>query len=292
MSTWRFEGVGFLFDGQLHSPDLRLPKHFTVEFEPVSRLRVAQTQQTRVDHRGRNRYSVVAQVVELDYYMVLDLGALQVLAGPHVTRRIKNAQVGDFIAGTVELSVNHWADDAEILRRRQPWQVSKVTYFRYPEARWRRLRQPPRNEISHEEVEALDDSACYCLIDCTPLPTHRTDAQNDVSVSPVLFNPAETEPSLVFNCGGLPVEDRVQAAGMEANGYLWEGVLRFLAPDLSTRLEFDSESGMFCVYGSAELLEQARSHLTPYLSDPDRISELIEQARTAGFDLEDSEPAH
>lgn len=106
----------------------------------------------------------------------------------------------------------------------------------------------------------------------------------------IRFDPTEAEPSLIFDCGDLPVDDVLLAADIEPNGYFWEGVLRFLAPPLSADIEFDSEADMFCIYGDAQLLVQARGHLEPYLTDPTAIARLIEEAQAAGFDLEDSEP--
>lgn len=92
-----------------------------------------------------------------------------------------------------------------------------------------------------------------------------------------------------FDCGELPVEDTILAADIEPNGYFWEGVLRYLAPSLSEDVEFDSEAGMFCIYGDAEVLAQARGHLEPYLTDSAAIARLIEEAEASGFDLENSE---
>lgn len=100
----------------------------------------------------------------------------------------------------------------------------------------------------------------------------------------------DDEPSLSFDCGELPVEDTVLAAGIEPNGYFWEGALRFLEPSLSQNIEFDSEAGMFCVYGSEIDLLRARETLQPYLTDVQAVTLLIQRAEGGGFDLEDSEP--
>lgn len=104
------------------------------------------------------------------------------------------------------------------------------------------------------------------------------------------FDPADDEPSLIFYCGELPVDDTIIAADMEPNGYFWEGVLRFADPSLSEGLEFDSEADMFCVYGNSSDLAAVRELIEPLLTDTVKIRDLIERAETADFDLEDSEP--
>jgi hypothetical protein len=106
----------------------------------------------------------------------------------------------------------------------------------------------------------------------------------------IRFDPTEDEPSLAFDCGELPVDEVVMSKEMEPNGYFWEGVLRFTDPALSDGVDFDSEAGMFCVYGCASVLEQVRDLMEPYLTDPAKITSLIERAELEGFDLEDSEP--
>ena len=93
--------------------------------------------------------------------------------------------------------------------------------------------------------------------------------------------------SLSFDCGDLPVDDVVVAAGHEPNGYFWEGVAQLVAPDLVTQLELDSEGGMFCAYGPRGVLEGLRRLLKPYLEDGPRIARLIATAESSGFDFPD-----
>jgi hypothetical protein len=93
--------------------------------------------------------------------------------------------------------------------------------------------------------------------------------------------------SLSFSCGDLPVDDAVIAAGHEPNGYFWEGVARYVAPDLMAELELDSEGSMFCAYGGRGVLERLRRLLKPYLEDPAKITKLIGDAEAAGVEFDD-----
>jgi hypothetical protein len=93
--------------------------------------------------------------------------------------------------------------------------------------------------------------------------------------------------SLSFPCGELPVDDAVVAAGHEPNGYFWEGVAQFLAPDLADVVEFDSEGSLFCVRGDRGPLARLQQVLEPCLSHPDRVTQVISDATAAGFEFDD-----
>lgn len=93
--------------------------------------------------------------------------------------------------------------------------------------------------------------------------------------------------ALTFNCGALPVDDAVVAAGHEPNGYFWESVAQYLASDVMPQLELDSEASLFCAYGHRVLLERLQQALAPYLTDARRIGELIRQAEAEGFEFDD-----
>jgi hypothetical protein len=93
--------------------------------------------------------------------------------------------------------------------------------------------------------------------------------------------------SLAFPCGDLPVDDAVLAADHEPNGYFWEGVAQFLAPDVASVLEFDSDGSQFCVRGDRGPLARLQQVLEPYLSDPRRVAQVIQDATAAGFEFDD-----
>lgn len=48
---------------------------------------------------------------------------------------------------------------------------------------------------------------------------------------------------------GVTADESIASAGHEPNGYFWEGVVQYLAPELAEQLELDSEAGMFAAEG-------------------------------------------
>jgi hypothetical protein len=93
--------------------------------------------------------------------------------------------------------------------------------------------------------------------------------------------------TLSFPCGGLPADEAVSAAGHEPNGYFWEGVAQFVAPDVAAVVEFDSEGSMFCVRGDRGPLARLQQVIEPYLADPAAVSRAIRDATAAGFEFDD-----
>jgi hypothetical protein len=93
--------------------------------------------------------------------------------------------------------------------------------------------------------------------------------------------------SLTFSCGDLPADGAIRAAGYEPNGYFWEGIVRYLAPNLADDLELDSEAGTFSALGSHAALEETRGLIDPYLDDGERVAAVIRKAESAGFQFDD-----
>jgi hypothetical protein len=93
--------------------------------------------------------------------------------------------------------------------------------------------------------------------------------------------------SLTFECGGLPADAAVIAAGHEPNGYFWEGVAEYLTAGQALPVELDCEAGMFCARGDRGPLGQLREELEGYLDDPDRTAQLIREAEASGFEFDD-----
>lgn len=93
--------------------------------------------------------------------------------------------------------------------------------------------------------------------------------------------------SCTFYCGELPADEAVIASGHEPNGYFWEGLVRYLAPDLAEQLELDSEGGMFTAYGDMDVMERLRELLRPYLADGQRVTSVIRDVEAAGFEFDD-----
>jgi hypothetical protein len=94
-------------------------------------------------------------------------------------------------------------------------------------------------------------------------------------------------PGIVFACGALPVDGAVIAAGHEPNGYFWESVARYGAPDAVAGLDIDCEADMFAAYGDRDHLEQLGKALRPYLNDGARVTDLIARAEAEGFEFDD-----
>lgn len=93
--------------------------------------------------------------------------------------------------------------------------------------------------------------------------------------------------SLTFYCGELPADDAVVAAGHEPNGYFWEGMVQYLAPEFANRVELDSEAGMFCANGDREVLERLRALINPYLEGGERVGVTVREAESSGFHFDD-----
>lgn len=101
------------------------------------------------------------------------------------------------------------------------------------------------------------------------------------------INEDEGEYDLSLECGDLPVDDAIRAAGHEPNGYFWEGVAAFLAPDVAKTVEFDSEGDMFAAYADkAGPLEQLKAVIEPLTTDPTRLTTVLADAHAAGHDLD------
>jgi Immunity protein 51 len=93
--------------------------------------------------------------------------------------------------------------------------------------------------------------------------------------------------SLTFECGDLPADAAVFAAGHDPNGYFWEGVAQYVAGGLLSEVELDPEAGMFCARGDRAVLGQLREELERYLYDPDKVAHLIREAEASGFQFDD-----
>ena len=109
------------------------------------------------------------------------------------------------------------------------------------------------------------------------------------------LNLIETEQgsySLLLVAGATPVDETIEELGHEPNGYFWEGVAQFViettAPDLTGRLDFDSEGGTFCAYGAdRSALEELGTRLAALANEAQRLRDLVVRATDAGFEFDD-----
>lgn len=103
----------------------------------------------------------------------------------------------------------------------------------------------------------------------------------------------ETKPgnySLLLNAGDTKVEETIEEAGHEGNGYFWQGVAEWLAaaePEL-TGFGFDPEAGMFVAYGTDRpALERLGNRLAEFANDPAAMAEMLAAATAAGHEFDD-----
>ena len=92
---------------------------------------------------------------------------------------------------------------------------------------------------------------------------------------------------LSFCCGELPADAGILAAAHEPNGYFWEGVATYLAPEVVARLDLDSEAGLFSAQGSLDDLRELRAELDPFVRDATAIRTLIAEAEAQGHSFDD-----
>jgi hypothetical protein len=91
---------------------------------------------------------------------------------------------------------------------------------------------------------------------------------------------------VIFSPGG-PADHHLEpvftAQGCEGGGYDWESAVRGLlvdrGSDLSERVGFDSEAGMFCAYGTdLDALHGIALALESLLADPDLLARALRVA--------------
>jgi hypothetical protein len=101
----------------------------------------------------------------------------------------------------------------------------------------------------------------------------------------------DPRPTLILATGGLPADDAVFEAGHAPNGPFWDGVAQWLIrtrlPQLTLRVEYNSEAGMFCAYGDRSALEQLGTAMAEIANSPDRVGALVAEAEAAGFFFDD-----
>ncbi|KRB75126.1 hypothetical protein ASE01_17355 [Nocardioides sp. Root190] len=93
--------------------------------------------------------------------------------------------------------------------------------------------------------------------------------------------------SLTFYCGDLPADEAIVETGHEPNGYFWEGMVQYLAPEIAEQLELDSEGGMFAANGERPALDALQSLIEPYLGDGEKVATVIREAEDSGFAFDD-----
>lgn len=111
--------------------------------------------------------------------------------------------------------------------------------------------------------------------------------QDDGVQDHITINDHDGVASMTFGCGTLPVDAAITAAGHEPNGYFWEGVTEYVAPELAAQIVLDCEGDAFYARGDRALLDRLRGELAPYLVDSEKLTRLIADATATGFRFDD-----
>jgi hypothetical protein len=103
---------------------------------------------------------------------------------------------------------------------------------------------------------------------------------------------APGEHRLYLVAGTTDVDDVITELGHEPNGVFWEGIVELLimteVPGLDGRVSFDSEAGAFLAYSSDRaVLDDLAIRLRAIAADGDRVRQLVELAKSRGFEFDD-----
>lgn len=126
----------------------------------------------------------------------------------------------------------------------------------------------------------------YCLVRVALACQDPT--MNPIDVTEV----APGEHRLYLVAGTTDVDDVISELGHEPNGVFWEGIVELLvmteAPALDGRFSPDSEAGAFLAYSSdRNALDDLAVRLRNLAADGDRMRQLVEHAKTRGFEFYD-----
>jgi len=103
---------------------------------------------------------------------------------------------------------------------------------------------------------------------------------------------APGEHRLYLVAGTTGVDEVIAELGHEPNGVFWEGIAELLimseAPHLDGQFRFDSEAGAFLAYsGDRAALDDLAIRLRAVAVNGDRVRQLVELARSRGFEFDD-----
>ncbi|MGC5023034.1 Imm51 family immunity protein [Micromonospora sp. DT47] len=103
---------------------------------------------------------------------------------------------------------------------------------------------------------------------------------------------APGEHRLYLVAGTTDVDDVISELGHEPNGAFWEGIVELLVmtetPALDGRFSSDAEAGAFLAYSSDRAaLDDLAVRLRAVAADGSRVRQLVELAKTHGFEFDD-----
>lgn len=97
---------------------------------------------------------------------------------------------------------------------------------------------------------------------------------------------------LYLVAGTTDVDDVISELGHEPNGPFWEGIVELVvateAPALDGRFWTDSEADAFLAHSSDRVvLDDLATRLRGVTADGDRLRQLVELARSRGYEFDD-----
>ena len=112
-----------------------------------------------------------------------------------------------------------------------------------------------------------------------------------MDISPFTILDLDGAYSLVLTAGSGYMEDVFKAReneGLLPNGYGWEALamayIETTCPEYGDKIDFDSESGMFCAYSSdKDTLERFAAAFKAACEDKDKISAVLAKADPEKF---------
>lgn len=168
---WVFGCDSWMFgDGTYSRIEVGHSVEASIEFWPVGRFEVVAPRSVGAEHKSGDRYTAVAQVIEVADFIVIRLGDLDVSCHAPPMSQSAELRAGDFIAGTVGLGLNPFDWDPDSHPRRKRWLVSAITRER--EARF--VKRRSTKAVTEQVTAAHDDSGESLdsfLIECSMIST-------------------------------------------------------------------------------------------------------------------------
>jgi hypothetical protein len=93
----------------------------SIEFWPVRRFEVVAPQAFSAEQKSGDRYTVTARVLEVDDFIVIRIGDLDVSCHAPPMSQSADLKAGDFVVGTIGLGLNPFDWDPDSHSRRKRW---------------------------------------------------------------------------------------------------------------------------------------------------------------------------
>lgn len=149
----------------------------------------------------------------------------------------------------------------------------------------------------------LEQYRCYHL--GLPLPTELSYPEEDISFNQPLIANTDTglrtrtieldesnsqlagQHSMTVNSViDSPLEQAITATGMDANGYIWEGLLSHWAQQHHGNLTIDASAENSTITGDRKIITELRHWLTKLATNSDAVAEAIKNAQADGIEFD------